>query len=67
MRELVGAFLNGEPQKLQNVPTFLDADEIFSSGNYFKVVPVNRIEDRDLQPGPIAARAKDLYWDYSHG
>uniref|UniRef100_UPI003BA8CA29 branched-chain amino acid aminotransferase n=1 Tax=Stappia sp. TaxID=1870903 RepID=UPI003BA8CA29 len=46
---------------------FLDADEIFSSGNYFKVVPVNRIEDRDLQPGPIAARAKDLYWDYSHG
>jgi len=39
----------------------LDADEIFSSGNYAKVWPVTRIEDRDLQPGPIAKKAKDLY------
>ncbi|MHC5654340.1 branched-chain amino acid aminotransferase [Stappia sp.] len=46
---------------------FLDADEIFSSGNYYKVVPVKRIEDREMQPGPIAARAKELYWDFAHG
>jgi branched-chain amino acid aminotransferase len=45
---------------------FLEADEIFSTGNYNKVTPVKRIEDRDLQPGPIAARARDLYWDFSH-
>ncbi len=45
---------------------FLSADEIFSTGNYNKVVPVNRIETRDLQPGPIAAKARELYWDYSH-
>ena len=31
---------------------FLEADEIFSTGNHSKVVPVTRIEDRDLQPGP---------------
>lgn len=45
---------------------FLEADEIFSTGNYNKVTPVKRIEKRDLQPGPIAARARDLYWDFSH-
>ncbi len=45
---------------------FLDADEIFSTGNYNKVVPVNRIETRDLQPGPVAAKARELYWDFAH-
>lgn len=46
---------------------FLDADEIFSTGNYFKVVPVKRIEDRDMEPGPMAARARELYWDFAQG
>ena len=46
---------------------FLDADEIFSTGNYFKVVPVKRIEDRDMEPGPMAARARELYWDFAKG
>ncbi len=46
---------------------FLDADEIFSSGNYAKVMPVTRVEDRDLQPGPVGSRARELYWEWSHG
>lgn len=46
---------------------FLQADEIFSTGNYNKVFPVKKIDGRDLQPGPIAARARDLYWDFAHG
>src|SRR5262245_66364273 len=29
-----------------------NADEIFSTGNYSKVVPVIRIGERSLQPGP---------------
>ncbi|KQY31884.1 branched-chain amino acid aminotransferase [Rhizobium sp. Root483D2] len=45
---------------------FEGADEIFTSGNYSKVVPVTKLEDRDLQPGPIAAKAKDLYMDWAH-
>jgi branched-chain amino acid aminotransferase len=45
---------------------FETADEIFTSGNYSKVVPVTKLEDRDLQPGPIAAKAKDLYMDWAH-
>ena len=42
------------------------ADEIFSSGNYSKVMPVNRIEERSLQPGPLYRKARELYWDYAH-
>lgn len=42
-----------------------DADEIFSTGNFAKVKPVNRIEDRELQPGPIFRKARELYFDYA--
>ena len=44
-----------------------EADEIFSTGNYGKVMPFTRIDDRDLQPGPVFRRARDLYWDFAHG
>ncbi|ODN71841.1 branched-chain amino acid aminotransferase [Methylobrevis pamukkalensis] len=46
---------------------FLEADEVFSTGNYAKVVPVTRIDGRDFQPGPVMARARDLYWEFAHG
>jgi branched-chain amino acid aminotransferase len=42
-----------------------DADEVFSSGNYAKVSPANRIEDRNLQPGPVAKKAKELYMEFA--
>lgn len=42
------------------------ADEIFSSGNYSKVSPINRIDARSLQPGPLYRKARELYWAYAH-
>lgn len=45
---------------------FLAADEIFSAGNYGKVQPVTRIDDRDLQPGPLYRKARELYWAFAH-
>jgi branched-chain amino acid aminotransferase len=45
---------------------FLAADEIFISGNFAKVMPVVRIDDRDLQPGPFGRKARDLYWAFAH-
>jgi branched-chain amino acid aminotransferase len=45
---------------------FRAADEIFSTGNYSKVVPVAKIEDRVLTPGPIFTRARELYMDFAH-
>ncbi|MGD9913870.1 MAG: branched-chain amino acid aminotransferase [Rhizobiaceae bacterium] len=53
-------------EKVLTPKDFLDADEIFSTGNHSKVVPVTRIESRDLQPGPVAAKARKLYWDWAH-
>jgi branched-chain amino acid aminotransferase len=43
-----------------------DADEVFSVGNFAKVAPANRVEQRSLQPGPFFTKAKQLYWDYAH-
>jgi branched-chain amino acid aminotransferase len=43
-----------------------EADEIFSTGNYNKVVPCTRFETRSLNAGPIATRARQLYFDWMH-
>lgn len=53
-------------ERTLSVRDFLEADEIFSTGNHSKVVPVTRIEDRNLQPGPIAKKARELYWEWAH-
>lgn len=45
---------------------FLSADEIFSTGNYTKVSPITRIDDRQLQPGPLYRKARELYWEFAH-
>jgi branched-chain amino acid aminotransferase len=45
---------------------FLDADEIFSAGNFAKVSPFTCIEDRNLQIGPVTSRARKLYWEFAH-
>jgi len=46
---------------------FLEADEIFSSGNFQKVAPIVRIDDRVLPRGPMFSTARALYWDFAHG
>lgn len=53
-------------ERTLTVKDFMAADEIFSTGNHSKVVPIVRIEDRSLQPGPVAARAREAYWDFAH-
>ncbi len=45
---------------------FTNADEIFISGNYSKVMPVLRIDSRELQPGPFYRKARELYWAFAH-
>jgi branched-chain amino acid aminotransferase len=49
--------------KYQDLQT---ADEIFSTGNYSKVVPVTRIDDRKLEFGPLYQKARELYWAFAH-
>src|ERR1700756_1375378 len=53
-------------EKTLRYEDFQNADEIFSTGNFAKVAPVIRIDDRQLPPGPFYARARKLYWDFAH-
>jgi len=48
------------------IDDFRQADEIFSTGNMSKVVPVNAFDDRKLEFGPLAKRARALYWEWAH-
>ena len=48
------------------VNDLLNADEIFSTGNYAKVQPCNGIGERSLQPGPVYTLARKLYWEFAH-
>ncbi len=44
---------------------FRHADEIFSTGNYAKVTPLTQLEECKMQPGPLYARARRLYFDWA--
>lgn len=53
----------------EEVLTFDDfraADEVFMSGNMAKVTPVTEFEGTHYQVGPVARRARSLYWDWAH-
>jgi len=54
-------------EKALSYQDFKAADEIFSTGNYSKVVPVTKIDDRTLPFGPLYTKARQLYWDFAHG
>jgi branched-chain amino acid aminotransferase len=53
-------------EKSLSVKDFLEADEIFSTGNHSKVVPVIRFEDREFQAGPVARLTREAYMDWAH-
>ena len=53
-------------EKTLSYADFEQADEIFSTGNFSKVLPATRIDDRLLQPGPFFQIARKLYWAFAH-
>jgi branched-chain amino acid aminotransferase len=44
----------------------VDADEIFATGNHGKVIPCVRYEDQTFAVGPMAVKARTLYWAFAH-
>ncbi len=48
------------------IDDFRSADEIFSTGNFAKVIPVTAFDDKTFAYGPIAQKARALYWDWAH-
>jgi branched-chain amino acid aminotransferase len=68
-KRVIGLLRNNGVNVVEKTLTYRDftaADEIFSTGNYSKVVPVTRIDERSLQPGPFYAQARKLYWEFAH-
>ena len=45
----------------------LEADELFCTGNYAKVAPCRRLEDREFPTGPVFERTRALYFDFARG
>ena len=43
----------------------LESDEVFATGNYAKVKPCIRVDDRNLQAGPVATKARELYFAWA--
>lgn len=49
------------------IKEFLEADEVFSTGNFAKVLPICRIEDRTYPEGPVTQLARKAYWEWAVG
>lgn len=49
-----------------SVQDFREADEIFSTGNMSKVVPIIGFDERKFEYGAITRRARALYWEWAH-
>ncbi len=45
---------------------FRQADEVFLTGNMSKLTPVTEFDGTSYQIGPVARRARELYWDWAH-
>ena len=66
---MIGLLRGAGVKVLEQTLSYADleaADEIFSTGNYSKVVPVTRSGDRAWEFGPIYTRARKLYWEFAH-
>ena len=44
-----------------------NADEVFTTGNANKVMPILRFDEREYDYGPVTQRARELYWEFAHG
>lgn len=47
------------------VEDFRAADEVFLTGNLSKITPVSAFDDVRYPIGPVATRARQLYWDWA--
>ncbi|MEM9047270.1 MAG: branched-chain amino acid aminotransferase [Pseudomonadota bacterium] len=69
-RARVVALLRGDGLNVHEttltVADFHEAEEIFTTGNAAKVMPVTQFEEHALQTGPVFRRARSLYWAYAH-
>ena len=69
-KRVIGLLRDAGVPVVETVMRYADfeaADEMFSTGNASKVLPITRIDQRSLQPGPLYRKARELYWAFAHG
>lgn len=68
-RRRVIELLRGDGREVEEATLTLQdvyaADEVFLTGNYSKVQPVVHVAGHDYQIGPVATRARELYFDFA--
>ena len=68
-RRVIGLLRDAGTPVIETVLRYSDlqnADELFSTGNASKVLPITKVDDRSLQPGPVYRKARELYWQFAH-
>ncbi len=53
-------------EKTLTLDDFRSADEVFSTGNALKVMPITRFDEYEYDYGPVTRRARELYWEFAH-
>ena len=48
-----------------SVEDVMGADEVFLTGNYSKVLPISKVEEREYPEGPMAQLARKLYFEFA--
>lgn len=67
-RRVMGLLKDAGVEVMETALTMGDleaADEIFSTGNYGKVIPVTRLGERELEAGPVYRRARQRYFEFA--
>ena len=68
-KRIIGLLRDAGVSVVERVLRYADlqsADELFSTGNASKVLPITKIDERSLQPGPVYRKARELYWQFAH-
>ena len=68
-RHRIIELLRGDGQEVEETTLTLSdlaaADEVFLTGNYSKVQPVVQVAETPYQIGPVATRARELYFEFA--
>ena len=48
------------------IEMLLNSSEIFSTGNYGKIMHLNKLDEKKFKPGVFFKKIKKAYWDYSN-
>ena len=66
-RHIANLKQNGFPifERVLKLSDFLEADEVFMSGNMMKVTAVSSFQDKNYQIGPITHKVREMYWEWA--